>query len=267
MTENEQVKMDENYLRELNERKLILEFINENKTIIKNYYLSGIGSFCPYDAVIEIDGEINGKKYNKTYIVEIKTRTKPLEYCMIEKYKYLKLMAISKNTGYDILFITIDNDGYYMLNLTKQDIEPYFFMDFRHNTQKDQDLNKKREWQFTYNIPKNIFKHYKKIEPIISDLVAIQKGENCSYKLENDESPFYKSVKKIYLEGEKRRICERYRWRKELETYSKNFKNVKYVSNNIGEYINSKPGILKKYKDTIDFVNSYTPQDLSRFFI
>jgi hypothetical protein len=252
--------MTENDIRELNERKLILEFIKENKDVIKNYYLSGIGTWCPYDAVIEING--------KTYIVEIKTRKTPLQYCMIEKYKYLKLMAISKNTGYDILFITIDSDGYYMLNLTKQDIEPYFFIDLRHDTQKDQKNNKKREWQFTYNIPKNIFKHYKKIEPTISDLVAIQKGESCSYKLENDESPFYKSVvKKIYLEGEKRRICERYRWRKELETYSKNFKSVKYVSNNIGEYINSNPGILKKFKDTIDFVNSYTPQDLSRFFI
>lgn len=177
----------------LNERIQLEKLIKLIKPT--NYYISSINGTSHFDAVI------NYKDIN--WVTEVKTRTNILDYCMIENYKYNNLIKIANETNSKVLFITYDDSGYYLFNLSNLNIQQYKVVELGWKTNQDKLDNKPKVLLTRYKIPKELGKH---INPINSqpDLNSIIEFDNqCEQKVYMNSfnkynSTFYTIINKMY---------------------------------------------------------------------
>lgn len=178
----------------LNERIQLEKLIQLIKPT--NYYISSINGTSHFDAVINSN--------NINWLTEVKTRTTIETYCLIESYKYNNLIKIAKETDSKVLFITYDDSGYYLFNLSNLDIEQYKVKELGWKTNSDKLQAKPKSLLTRYKIPKSLaVKHIMPLNLNIDINKILEFDNQCEQKLYMNSfnkynSPFYTTINKMY---------------------------------------------------------------------
>lgn len=133
-----------------------------------------------YRGTAKFDAVIQHK--DKIWIVEMKTRQQIEPTCLIEKYKLVNLMKISKKGECGVIFITVDETGYYLFNLNKIDVTPYFCQEWGWKTKESQLAGDPKCLLDRYRLPKHLATRLDPNSQIIDDRDIINKNIYCEKK-------------------------------------------------------------------------------------